>query len=650
MGRSLAIGACAVIFLTVTACDGDGSPSGPQVKGDGGTCGDVPALLERTCVSVGCHGDENPAGGLDLRASGIEERVTLVPGNDCIGTYADPSDPTSSLLYTKLADLPSCGSRMPLGGPYFSEEEVECVRDWISGLVPPKPSGTDGGPIVDDGGTDGGGMMGCPGCDCEPGETQACFDHLASRVGVGMCKAGTQTCQNSGTWGLCDGETVPAVEDCGTAADDDCDGMTPSCSNAWSAAIGVYRNQAFDSVGVDGAGNVYALASFERTVDFGKGPHTAPGGVKEDNENNVALAKYDPQGRPLWSHAWGDTSNQLGAQLAVDSTGNSVVLIRTRGTMNLGGDDLTTKGDNDILIGKFDKDGTHLWSRVFGGSSLDRGERIVFDSNGDVIVAGKFTTQITLTGVGTLTSEGATDGLLIKVDGSNGALLKAIRLPCTGDDDYIFGVGTDTSNNVFITGHFEGTMTLGATTPLVSVGGLDTFLAKLDSNFNFLASKRFGSIGEDRAYDLVVDGTNNRVFITGFFEGTVDFGGGARVSNGASDIFMAVYDTTDSLGHLSSAGYGDAESQLGAVTDFTTTKWMSLALDSAGNVYLGGFLWDTAEFNLASPGGTGLLGAAGTTHKPDILFVKFSPTLGFLESGVYGGTGSELAQDIAVTP
>lgn len=52
-----------------------------------------------------------------------------------------------------------------------------------------------------------------------------------------------------------------------------------------------------------------------------------------------------------------------------------------------------------------------------------------------------------------------------------------------------------------------------------------------------LWSKRFGSTGSDQGFGVAVDSSGN-VLATGFFEGTVNFGGGNLTSAGSGDIFL----------------------------------------------------------------------------------------------------------------
>jgi Notch-like protein len=61
-------------------------------------------------------------------------------------------------------------------------------------------------------------------CACQPGATRACYSGPAGTQGVGLCRAGTQTCNADGlAWGSCRNEVLPAAEVC-DAADNDCNG------------------------------------------------------------------------------------------------------------------------------------------------------------------------------------------------------------------------------------------------------------------------------------------------------------------------------------------------------------------------------------------------------------------------------------------
>lgn len=65
-------------------------------------------------------------------------------------------------------------------------------------------------------------------CDmgpCNAGETRTCYTGHMGTEGVGPCMGGTQTCLAGGNWGNCDGEILPATENCTDGIDNNCNGM-----------------------------------------------------------------------------------------------------------------------------------------------------------------------------------------------------------------------------------------------------------------------------------------------------------------------------------------------------------------------------------------------------------------------------------------
>ncbi|MBI2372433.1 MAG: PKD domain-containing protein [Deltaproteobacteria bacterium] len=75
------------------------------------------------------------------------------------------------------------------------------------------------------------------GCNCILNETRACYDGPGGTQGVGICRAGTQTCNNASgslAWGACSGQILPQATDvCGNNQDDNCvNGVDEGCGPA----------------------------------------------------------------------------------------------------------------------------------------------------------------------------------------------------------------------------------------------------------------------------------------------------------------------------------------------------------------------------------------------------------------------------------
>lgn len=109
--------------------------------------------------------------------------------------------------------------------------------------------------------------------ECGAGESRSCYSGPEGTSGVGLCSAGTQTCDSDGTWGGCQGEVVPTVDACGNGLDEDCNGNPD------------------DSLDVDGDG--YARCDGDccdsaedgcpQPLEVGPGAFEVPGNGVDDN-------------------------------------------------------------------------------------------------------------------------------------------------------------------------------------------------------------------------------------------------------------------------------------------------------------------------------------------------------------------------------
>jgi hypothetical protein len=221
----------------------------------------------------------------------------------------------------------------------------------------------------------------------------------------------------------------------------------------------------------------------------------------------------------------------------------------------------------------------------------------------------------------------------------------------------------------------------------------------LYANGDLMWAKNFGGVGEDSGNNIFVD-SNGNVYLTGYFEGTIDFDPGSGTFNltdaGGGDIFISKLDsngnflwaksmggsTEDSafgiavdlsgniyttgyftgtadfdpgvgVANLTTAGGGDAfVSKLDSNGNFVWAKNMggnsfeagsSIAIDGSGNVYTVGFFQVVADFD---PGaGTFILTPVGGT---DLFISKLDNSGNFVWAIDIGGTNNDFGNDIAV--
>ncbi len=264
--------------------------------------------------------------------------------------------------------------------------------------------------------------------------------------------------------------------------------------------------------------------------------------------------------------------------------------------------------------------GDHAWSKRFGGDAFDDGRGVATDAGGSVIVTGSFTNAVDFGG-GTLeTLAGNSDVFVAKLDAAG----KHVWSKAFGDAGGQHGQGAavDAAGNIVVGCRCTGTIDFGGG-PLEGEGALDVAIAKLDPSGNHVWSRRFGGPEQTRLEDLTVDADGN-VIMTGFFRGTVDFGGGAITSAGWDDVFVAKLDASGN--HVFSSGFGSAGAELG----------YAVTTDRAGNILLTGHLGGSADF-----GGGTLTGTSG-----DAFLVKLDPGGAHLWSRHYGEAKPQNGGDI----
>src|SRR5207253_2679622 len=132
--------------------------------------------------------------------------------------------------------------------------------------------------------------------------------------------------------------------------------------------------------------------SFKGTVDFGSGPLTSYlTSVAVGPSQDLFVAKYSSSGQNLWSKAVGNDAEEVGKGIAVDSTGNVIVVGQLGSYMvDLGGGMQTSHGLYDAFVIKYSTAGTYAWSKIFGSSQDDAATSVATDASGNVIVTGYF--------------------------------------------------------------------------------------------------------------------------------------------------------------------------------------------------------------------------------------------------------------------
>jgi hypothetical protein len=345
-------------------------------------------------------------------------------------------------------------------------------------------------------------------------------------------------------------------------------------------------------------------------------------------------------------------AKQIGAKgydrnmsIALDATNNIYTIGRFEDTVDFdpgpGVLNLISKGLSDAYISKLDASGNFLWVIGIGGTGWDLGASIKTDASGNVYCIGTFSNSAMLySGAGpisTITSNGFEDIYVVKLN-SSGALVWVQTLG-GNNQDYGASLTVDGGGNVFITGSFNQTADFDpgpGTANLVSIGGWDIFVTKLDMNGNFVWAQQFGGFDFDNGKDIEVNFTGE-IFVTGDFIDTVDFDPGINVNEiygkGGNDAFLMKLDANGNLLWVRQQG--------GTGSDCGT----SLAVDDLGNIYNSGIFEVMPDLNPGPPVAT-----FTSNGEYDVFISKLDGAGDFQWAIQIGGTGIEsgvLALDAA---
>ena len=296
-----------------------------------------------------------------------------------------------------------------------------------------------------------------------------------------------------------------------------------------------------------------------------------------------------------WAKSMGSTSFDRANDLAVDATGNvfTIGFFTTTADFDPGTGvfNLTSAGDRDIFITKFDPDGNLLWVRQIGGTGGEEGMAVSIDNLGNIVLVGVFQGTVDFDpGAATfnLTALGIVDMFLVKLN-ANGDFLWANRTGST-DLETPHDVAVDGSGNIYVTGYFCGTVDFdprAGVFNLTSAGTCDIFINKLNTNGEFIWARRMGGTELDEGRSMAVDNTGN-VYTTGYFRTTVDFDPGAAIFNltsaGNEDVFVSKLDVNGNF--VWAVRMGEANFDTGS----------SLTVDGI-NVYTTGYFQGTADFD-----------------------------------------------------
>jgi hypothetical protein len=328
-----------------------------------------------------------------------------------------------------------------------------------------------------------------------------------------------------------------------------------------------------------------------------------------------------------------NTDDELFIGMSLDTNGNCYVTGWFDGTNNFGGVTLTnlSGGGQDIFVAKYNSTGALQWAHRAGGSTANRdaGRGIGVDTNGNVYVTGGFYGPADF-GSSNLPATSYEEFFLAKYNSTG--TVQWVQQSTGGVGTYGTGLAVDGAGNSYAVGvayNGDGTIMFGTTNLInANTGDFSAFFVKYDNTGKVQWAQLMGGQGITYVTKVAVDAAEN-VYVCGDFTTSMTIGTSNLVNTGSGkSYFIAKFNNSGALTWVQQATGGGNLGEAG------------VAVDQAGNVYLGGMLQNTLNF-----GGISLTNAAASYNA---FLAKYSNSGALQWVHQAGGTNGGAYADVAL--
>ena len=195
-------------------------------------------------------------------------------------------------------------------------------------------------------------------------------------------------------------------------------------------------------IAVDSSDNIYITGTSLGTNVYGAN-------VTSGTNDDIFVAKLNSSGEVQWVYTAGGTGRDRGRKIALDSSGNIYVVGYYRNVVDFGGGDVTSNGNWDAFLLKLNNSGTFQWVKTFGDTLNDLGRDVVVDSNDNVYMLGDFRGNPNFPGITDGLIATLADMFLLKVNSSGDNVWVYTGTSISGDES-ARALAIDSSDNLYL--------------------------------------------------------------------------------------------------------------------------------------------------------------------------------------------------------
>lgn len=288
----------------------------------------------------------------------------------------------------------------------------------------------------------------------------------------------------------------------------------------------------------DKEGNILSAGVFGGKCFFGKDSV-----VSKNNSLDFFIAKYQSDGKLLWTKSYGGNGNDDLNGISTDAETNIFVCGSFEDTMNLAGNTIISKGQSDMYWGKLDNEGNALWFNSAGSPGADHAWNIAALPDGKFFLTAWFNDTLSLEGI--LLNDNGNGDILIARFFADGQLDWVRSGYNKNAPDYIRDLAVDKNGGAYITGlsNFyverleEPGNRIEYPNSLFACPYGDMVVIKYDSAGNMKWLEHTLGNNLNMATGVTVDNRGN-CYATGYFTDSISYHDDWRKGNGGSDIWV----------------------------------------------------------------------------------------------------------------
>lgn len=256
------------------------------------------------------------------------------------------------------------------------------------------------------------------------------------------------------------------------------------------------------------------------------------------NDSLAFVAKLANDGTWLWVRTFDAIYGSRDNAIALDDENNVYVVGGFVGTKTFGNSTITSAGQQDIFVVKYDAAGNFLYVQQAGSNLNDRADGIAYGNDNHMYLTGEFRDHCAF-GLDTLNNNGGPNGKDIFVArlSKSGTWKWAKKAGSNGGDDRGMGICVNNQGNVFVSGQISGIAKFGGDIELDTQGdSIQGFVAAIDTLGKWRWSIPCGGQLVDRVADVDCDDECN-VYFTGYYDGAMSFQSLSVSAVGGKEIF-----------------------------------------------------------------------------------------------------------------